>query len=329
MSHRHLLTTGAAIIVAVALLAPGAAGYPWPICGTDDFFKANSRYQANLNLLAATLPGNATASPSKLFATASAGAGPDRVWAAGLCRGDVDASACSACLAQGFQDLQNDCSYSKDGSIYYDTCSLRYASVPVLSANDTDQSGDPIVIPLGINVTSHAAEFNQAVAALIKAVSDYAARNSTLRFATGEAGFDDGEVSKVYAMAQCTPDQTPRQCRKCLARIISGNLGDYENAEGGRLCMVSCNFRYDISPFFNGPAMVRLPSPFPAAPAPTVEPRPFAGEGGLRRGRKFSVPVVVPAVLLPVLAALNLVVCLCLWRRRRTIAEAKDKPCTF
>ncbi|TVU38686.1 hypothetical protein EJB05_12070, partial [Eragrostis curvula] len=335
MGHHHLLTVIAAVL-AVALLAPGAASYPWPFCGADNF-RSNSRYQANLNLLAATLPGNASTSPSKLFATASAGAGRDRVWAAGLCRGDVNATDCQACLAQAFHDLPNDCSYNKEASIYYDPCVLRYSSVRVLSTLDADESGQSAYVTFPPNVTANQAQFNRAVAALINATADHAAHNSTRRFATGEAAFDE-EVPTVYAVAQCTPDQTPAQCRSCLAGIISANIAGFENAVSGRLLWLSCNFRYDNKPFFDGPAMVRLASPFPAAPAPApapavqpaVQPPPSVLDGvsDLKGGRKYSVPVLVPAVLLPVLAALNLAICLCLWRRRRqrrSIAEAKKK----
>jgi hypothetical protein len=334
----HLLTV---VVVAVALL-PGAASYPWPFCGTGNFMP-NSRYQANLNFLAATLPGNASTSPSNLFATAVAGAGRDRVWAAGLCRGDANASGCLACLAQAFRDLPNDCSYNRDATIYYDPCVLRYSNTSVLSAADADLlSGQSFSYTAPANVTANPAQFNRAVAALVNATADRAALNSTRRFATGEAGFDR-EVPTVYAVAQCTPDQTPAQCRRCLAGIIADNLRYFENAVAGRVLWISCNFRYDSKPFFRGPAMVQLASPFPAAPAPapapapavqpTPQPSPLAGGAELKR-RKFSVPVLVPAVLLPVLAALNLAICLCFRRRRQLqrrsiVAQGKKKPCMF
>ncbi|CAL5027170.1 unnamed protein product [Urochloa decumbens] len=328
--HHHPLTFIAAIVVTIALL-PAAASYPWPVCGTDSF-SANSSYQANLNLLAATLPGNASTSPSNLFATAAAGAGQDRVWAAGLCRGDVNASNCLACLAQAFHDLPNDCSYNKDAAIYYDPCMLCYSNTTsFLSAAATICRARPFVSIT--NVTANPAQFNRAVAALVNATADRAALNSTRRFATGEAGFDQ-EVPAVYAVAQCTPDQAPAQCRRCLAGIIADHLGDFENAVRGRLLWINCSFRYDSKPFFSGPAMVQLASPFPAAPAPAVQPTgqpspsPLGG-GVVLKGRKYSVPVLVPAVLLPVLAALNLAICLCFWRRRkrRSIAQG-NKPYT-
>ena len=116
MARHHLPPA----VAAAALLAPRAASaYPWPVCGESSSFKPNSTFQANLDLLAATLPGNASASP-RLYATAAAGAVPEQVWAMALCRADTNATSCLSCLAQAFRDLPNDCTYDKDATIYYD-----------------------------------------------------------------------------------------------------------------------------------------------------------------------------------------------------------------
>ncbi|XP_062190683.1 cysteine-rich receptor-like protein kinase 6 [Phragmites australis] len=326
MAH-HLLPVVVAIL-AVALFAPHAAGYPWPACGESSNFEANSTYQAHLNLVAATLPKNASASPN-LFATTVVGAVPDQLWAMGLCRGDVNAKTCFSCLTQAFQDLTNYCAYNKDATIYYDPCILHYSDVHILPDDDTGTLYDTLnVYNLG-NVTSDPARFNRLLAALINATADYAAYNSTRRFATGEGDFDK-EPHKVYTLAQCTPDQTPAQCRKCIARLITESLDVYMGHIGGRVLWVNCNYRFETAPFYNGPAMVQLASTSSGAQAPAPAPAmlptvgtPVAAGGGRR---KFRVPVLVPAVVLPTLAALNLVACLHFWRRRRSVAQAKQ-PC--
>jgi hypothetical protein len=171
---RHLLLVVTAM-VAVAQLVARATGYPWPECGGNKTFKANSKYQANLNHVAAMLPNKASAS-AKLFATAAAGVAPDRVWAMGLCRGDSDAASCFACLTQGFQDLPNDCCYDKEATIYYDACILHYSDARVLSAADTGLSADTYAQPFLVNITSDQARFNGIVADLMNATAEYAAR---------------------------------------------------------------------------------------------------------------------------------------------------------
>ncbi|PWZ12967.1 Cysteine-rich receptor-like protein kinase 6 [Zea mays] len=304
----HLLAVAvavAAIIATVSLLAPGAAAYPWPVCGTSNDFEPNSTYQANLNLLAAMLPNNVSASPV-LYATAVVGAVPEQVWGMGLCRGDANASSCLACLTQAFQDLPNDCSYNKDAAIYYDPCTLHYSDVHTLADDDTGPTTMSYNINNNANVTSDPARFERLLAALVNATAEHAASNSTRRFATGEADADfDRQFPKVYALAQCTPDQTPAQCRKCLAGLISQSLDGFQNNIGGRVLWVNCTWRYETSPFFNGPAMVRLAS--------SSSPPAAAAAGGGER--KYSVFIVVLAVVLPTLAALNLVFCFCFWRR--------------
>ncbi|TVU38664.1 hypothetical protein EJB05_12048, partial [Eragrostis curvula] len=317
---RHLLA-----VVAAALLAPFAAGYPWPMCGTTNTFGANSRFQANLNRLAATLPGKASASPN-LYATAVVGAVPQQIWAMGLCRGDVNATACGSCLAQAFRDVQNDCPYYKDATIYYDPCTLHYSDVHTLAGcDDTGPTTDEYGVTNQGNVTYDPPRFNALLAKLLNATADYAAFNSTRRFATGEADFSDKNYPKVYCLAQCPPDQPPALCRKCLAGIIADGLPRFLNSIGGRVLWVNCTYRFETAPFYSGPAMVRLPSPGAGAPAPgpAIETRAAAGGGR----RNYNVPGIVLAVVLAVLAALNLAACLCFWRRRRRLqpmAEAKN-----
>ncbi|XP_071677500.1 cysteine-rich receptor-like protein kinase 6 isoform X2 [Lolium perenne] len=243
----------------------------------------------------------------------------------GLCCGDVSAATCFTCLTQAFLDLPNYCSYQKDASIYYDACILHYSDVHVLSSDDYGPQFDMSNIYNLGNVTSDPARYNRLLAALVNHTADYAAYNSTRRFATGEADFDL-QPHKVYTVAQCTPDQTPAECRRCLARLIMTSLPAFFNHTGGRTLWFNCTYRFETSPFYNGPAMVRLASRSRGAPATAPAVQPTVGTPGVAGGgeRKLSVPVVVPAILLPIISALNLVVCFCFWRRRRSAAQVKN-----
>ncbi|KAL6890185.1 hypothetical protein ACP4OV_008948 [Aristida adscensionis] len=325
--HLHLL----AVAAIVALLSPHVVGYPWPLCGGLNYFKPNSTYQAHLTVAATTLPRNASASPD-LFATATIGAVPEQLWAMALCRGDVSAKVCLSCLAQAFRDLPNDCSFDKEGSIYYDPCTVHYSDVHGLPDDDTGPSTDMYSAQNSANVTSDPARFRRVVAALVNATADHAALNSTRRFATGEADFDQ-EFPKVYSLAQCTPDYSPAQCRKCLAYLIVNSLDGFAGHIGARSLSVNCTYRFETTPFYNGSAMVRLRSnssggPAPAS-APAVQPavgRLPAADGG---ARKYRVLVVVLAAALTSLVALNLIACLCVWRRRRPVTKTKQPYHTY
>ncbi|XP_047092875.1 cysteine-rich receptor-like protein kinase 6 [Lolium rigidum] len=319
-------------IVAI-LLAPRAAGYPWAVCGNTGSFAANdSTYLASLKSVAATLPGNASASPG-LYAAAQAG----QVWVLGLCRGDVKATSCSACLAQGFQDLPSACAYSKDATMYYETCFLHYSNLHFRVSDETElRSVFPVIY--SANATAEEPDrFAGVVAALLNATADYAAYNSsrTRPYASGLVRFSR-EIPEVYSWAQCTPGLTPARCRDCLSNMMQLGMPLY--SVGARLLGIRCSFRYETKPFLDGPVMVRLPAtsagtgaPAPApeslpTPAPTPAPAmvtPVAAVGG---GRKYSVPGMVLIIALPTLAAANLIAAFIIWRKRqRSPAQAKEK----
>ncbi|VAH11326.1 cysteine-rich receptor-like protein kinase 6 isoform X2 [Triticum dicoccoides] len=326
----HRLVVSAAVVAVAALLAPGAAGYPWQDC-VDGQFAAGSKYLANINLLAASLPKNASASPD-LFATAEAGATPDKVWALALCRGDANATSCLSCLAQAFRDLPNVCDYSKVATMYYDSCTLHYSNA----------SRDPAPVAARTyrfweytNVTSEKSQFNSLVARLVNATADYAAYNSTRRYASGEADFDR-EFPKIYSWAQCTPDLTAVQCRQCLAKNMVLLPEYFVDSTGARALQVRCSFRYQTYSFFDGPVMVRLPAPAPSteapAPAPAAVPTVLTSPppaAASTRGRKYSVPGMVLIILLPTLAAINLVACFFFWRRKRPLSKAKQSDPSY
>jgi hypothetical protein len=274
MARHHLLPLAFATAVVALLAPPRAAGYPWPVCGDSSNFKPNSTYQSHLNLLAATLPRNASASPT-LYATAVIGAVPEQVWAMAICRGDTNATSCLACLTQAFRDLPNDCTYAKDGTIYYDPCLLHYSDVHTLPGDDTGPSMNTYTVNNNANVTSDPARFVRVLGDLVNATAERAATDPARRFATGEADFDR-EFPKVYALAQCAPDQTAAQCRKCLADIVARDLAVFQSNIGGRVLGINCTYRYETAPFFNGPATVRLSSPSSVAPAPGPAVKPAA-----------------------------------------------------
>ncbi|XP_020176505.2 cysteine-rich receptor-like protein kinase 6 [Aegilops tauschii subsp. strangulata] len=318
-SHRHIVLVTLALVV--VLLAPCAAAYPLLACGSTGEFTANSTYQANLGILAAALPKNASSSPD-LFATGAVGAVPDQVSALALCRGDANATACSGCLAAAFHDAQNMCAYAKDAAIYYDPCVLYYSNTPFLSSVDNVRSRTQMN---GQNVTSDPGRFNRQVAALVDATADYAAYNSTRRYASGEADLDvDSEFPRVYSWAQCTPDLTPAQCRGCLAGIIKGMPRSADRV-GAKFLGVRCSYRYEIYTILRGPVMVRLAAP---APEPAVGPTVPTPATLARRGKWGNKTVVVLAITLPLVVAILAItaVCLCYSRKGRTRRASSEQP---
>jgi hypothetical protein len=120
------------------LLPPPAAAIPMHSCDDASQYAANGTFQANLALLAAALPANASASPAG-FATASVGAAPDQANGLALCRGDVNASACAACVAAEFGDAERACPMDKGAAVFRDACVLLFTSIRFLDFLRKDQ----------------------------------------------------------------------------------------------------------------------------------------------------------------------------------------------
>ncbi|VAH45144.1 unnamed protein product [Triticum turgidum subsp. durum] len=307
------LATAAALLL--AFLLPPLAASQWQNCGKNGNFNQNSTYQANIQALSVTLPKNASSSRT-LFAADSVGTVPDIVYALALCRGDANASACGACVSNGFKDAQQLCPYSKVAAVYYDLCYLGFSNQNILSATDGDNNA--LMLVNGQNVTVPAKVFEAAVGVLMNATADYAAADSSRRFGTGEEGFEtvDKGNPKIYGVAQCRPDMAPGDCRTCLGNIIAMRSQYLIGRQGGRILGLRCNYRYEQYSFFTGPSMLQLPAPsVGAAPAPapaSVRPPPVGGEStGNRTAR-------ILAITLPIVAAIlaAVVICLYLWRRK-------------
>ncbi|CAN6211859.1 unnamed protein product, partial [Urochloa humidicola] len=331
--HRHLPTYLAAALFVASALAPLAAGDPLGnFCGTSGNYTSNDTYQRNIQSLSNTLPKN-TSSSRELFATAKLGSVPDIVYALALCRGDTNASACGDCVAAAFQDAQQICAYNKDATVFYDPCLLRYSNQDFLASTASDGRGTALILMNTQNVTAPFGVFDKAVAVLLNATANYAAANSSRRFATGIEGFQrfDSKNPRLYGMAQCTPDMTPAGCLSCLSGIIQDGPKYFSGKQGGRILGLRCNYRYEQYAFFTSTPLLQLPEPAVGAPAPSPAPvngtPPTTGGGGGGGGNRTG---RILAIALPVFAGVlaTVVICYCLWRRKRKAPRMSTLPDT-
>ncbi|XP_051215519.1 cysteine-rich receptor-like protein kinase 10 [Lolium perenne] len=283
---------------------------PWQLCGNNTGnYTEGSAYQANIRVLASVFPKNASASPV-LFTKGSAGTAPDVVYALALCRGDTNASSCAACVAAAFRNAQQLCAFNRVATMFDNPCILRYSDQDFL-ANVTDNRGTRVALN-GNNVSAGLAPaFDAASSRLVNATADYAAKDPSRRFGTGEEGFDE-TYPKIYSLAQCTPDMTAADCQSCLRRIIGWATPKYFVSQpGGRVFGVRCNFRFETYSFFSGRPLLQLP-------AATAE------------GRTRHRTGLILAITLPIAAALLLLVvtCVCFWRRRKQAERKPLVPCS-
>jgi hypothetical protein len=129
------------LAVVLVLLPPSAtpAGIADCDLGVGNTYVGNSTFEANLNHLAAELPGNVSTAHTGGFAVATVGADPDQVFALALCRGDVNATACRACVAAAFVDGKNACPGINGVTVYEDACVVRFSGQRFMDFLSPDQ----------------------------------------------------------------------------------------------------------------------------------------------------------------------------------------------
>jgi hypothetical protein len=143
--------------------------------------------------------------------------------------------------------------------VYYDPCHFRFSELDFMNGDSSSNSSFHQAAWTWSmkNVSSgNTAAFDDLVGLLVGAVAD-AASNSTSRYSTGQAGFPPESIN-VYALAQCTPDLTPLQCRQCLGDLIGDMPRWLTGRFGGRSLGVRCNIRYESYLFFLGPPKLML-----------------------------------------------------------------------
>lgn len=138
----------------------------------------------------------------------------NKVYGTVLCRGDISAYNCSNCVLNSTQVASNDCPKSRDVSIWFRWCFLRYSNesffgvmqpTAVAITNDTDFD-DPSVVSEGLPFMSEMA------ASAPEELSMFQTKVLNL----SQNGW------KRYGMAQCTRDISKIDCRRCLdAQLVS------------------------------------------------------------------------------------------------------------
>lgn len=272
------------------------------VCGKTGKYKANSTYQDNVRSVTEYIANEASFSGGNGFATTTIGAGPDTVHGLGICRGDTpDNVNCYQWLSTASEAASNSiiCPYDKDATFFYDGCIMRFSDQDFLSSKDNE----PVVILNNTEMAMPAAvagSFDVLVDTLLNRTAERAAAAADAgkkKMATGEAVFSAGDPSpetKVYSLAQCTPDMATAWCRDCLAHLMDKLALRIRGALGERVSGVRCNVRFEVYPFYVGEAMVRIegttlapsPAPFPSSPPPTprevVTPVSSPNKGGIK-----------------------------------------------
>ncbi|XP_027360156.1 cysteine-rich receptor-like protein kinase 10 [Abrus precatorius] len=260
---------------------------------------ANSAFQLNVRTLLTSLSSNATA---QFLNTTVAGISPsDSVFGLFMCRGDVPPPLCGQCVVNATQRLLSQCSLAEQAVIWYDECMVRYSNHSFFSTVDTR----PRVGLLNTANISNQQAFMRILFRTMNTTADMAANFSigAKKYGTKQANISG--FQSLFCLAQCTPDLSPRDCRRCLSGVIGDLPWCCQGKQGGRVLYPSCNVRYELYPFYR----VTASPPSPLLLPPTV-PANSGGNGGISAGT--VVAIVVPITV----AVIIFIVGICFLSRR-------------
>ncbi|KNA14734.1 hypothetical protein SOVF_104860 [Spinacia oleracea] len=198
------------------------------------------------------------------------------------------------------------CPTQKEAFGWYDDCMLRYANRTLLGISEEQPS-----LPLFNldNVTDNVNQFTQVLGTLFNNLRNEAASgDSQLKFATGNDSYSS--FGNVYALAQCSPDLSYRNCFNCLGDFINMLPSCCSNRIGAQVIGPSCKIRYENYLFYTNNNM---PSPSPPSPPPLRASSPPPPPGNGSNTTLIAVLVVVPTVVSIVLAVIFIYLC----RRRK------------
>ncbi|RXH92017.1 hypothetical protein DVH24_021040 [Malus domestica] len=269
-------------------------------------YTTGSIYQTNLNSLLSNL---FDANNGYGFYNSSLGENNDRVYAIGLCRGDITKEACGTCLSDTANGLTKNCPKQREAIGWLPNCMLRYSNRSIYGIMETD----PVYNAFNVyNVSTGFDAFNQELSRLFNGLGGKAATGGDLRkVASGNATIPSSNIT-IYGLAQCTPDLSEQSCIDCL-EYASGGLGSCCNGSlGVRVVTPSCSLRYELFPFVGDTNETPPPSPpLATPPANTAIPG----------GKKSKISRTVIIMVVTVVVSLVLIMSICIYLRVKKMKE--------
>nr|KYP64257.1 Cysteine-rich receptor-like protein kinase 29 [Cajanus cajan] len=256
------------------------------ICSNENGnYTVNSTYHSNLKTLLSTLTSHTEINYG--FYNFSYGQNTDKVYAIGLCRGDVEPDECRTCLNYSRLILTQFCPNQKEAIKWEAKCMLRYSNRPIFRTMETD----PPFRMNNLNNATDVDEFNKVLGELVRSLRGKAASGDSRRkYDSGNAVAANFQT--IYGLVQCTPDLSSQDCGDCLDWTISEIPRNFKDKVGVVLLKPSCNVRFEIYPFFDHTTIL---DPV----VPPVSPSPKEKDNSLRI--TITVVVTIFLVLLVVL----------------------------
>ena len=216
------------VAIILIILCLFLIGLLYHSCSDKGQYINNSAYEANLKDVLSTISSNKETKNG--FYNFSTGTEPDKVYAIGLCRGDVEPDICRSCLNDSRYRLTELCPNQKEAIGWNDNCTLRFSNRSIFRNMETEPKMELITSTTNVLYLDKHSQLQ----AQLNSMKSEAASGGSRKFATRHS-------STIDALAQCTPDLLEAACSDCLDQIYR-NI--QPGTDGGTFYTPSCNFRF-------------------------------------------------------------------------------------
>ncbi|XP_029126507.1 cysteine-rich receptor-like protein kinase 29 isoform X2 [Cajanus cajan] len=288
----------------------------YAVCYITGDYAPNSTYHTNLKTVLSRLTSNTQIDYG--FYNASYGQDSDRVYATGLCRGDITPHTCRACLTNSTLLLLEQCPHQKEAVAgYYDICMLHYAYYSLFGYQESSLR---VYWWTETNVTDwdqYRYVFKMLLATLrVKAATTDS--NLNPKYASGNATAPNSLT--IYANVQCDPDLTVAECNDCLNGAFSEVPKYCNNRSGCGIIKASCKFRYENFSFYESTPdtlTLQLSPQGSPSPSPSSVPSTTANSTESTYHGKSNKSQAVVTKVVPIVVFVGLLIFICIYLKVR------------
>ncbi|CDY10822.1 BnaC01g14370D [Brassica napus] len=264
MKHMVLFSILCFVFITIGVTSISAQN----VCMDKGHFRPNDTYDANRRLILSSLPSNVT-SQEGLFFNGSIGQEPNRVYATGMCIPGSTPQDCSDCIKIASDRLIESCSNQTNAFTWLGDptlCLVRYASTSFSGSGDLTPRS---MVTNGGYIASNKTEFKKTWEDLVARMIDVASTGKSTSAALTSS-------QNMYALMQCTPDVSSRDCKNCLRQSANDFHSCCALKRGTRILRPICFFRWELYDYSTASfaANFTVASSSPSHLPPVVVPEP-------------------------------------------------------
>ncbi|KAJ8749210.1 hypothetical protein K2173_018684 [Erythroxylum novogranatense] len=202
-------------------------------------FMGDKNYESNVKQVTELLVDQ---TPSTGFSKQSVGNPFAKVYGLSLCRGDIKAKDCKACLVEASKEIESLCPKTRMAVIWSDNCMFKYSYLNFFGIVDYLNYYSNYNV---YNKIKYEPGFTDSRNNFLDHLVDQVHKNLNM-FAVGHTKVGK---SKLYGMAQCTRDLSKSDCKHCLKSAVNKFKSSKNGKSTGWFGYGSCSIRCEAYPF--------------------------------------------------------------------------------